>query len=86
LDLAIGIGIPGALLWLGFLVSVAAVAGRALRGERRGPALLLLLLLVDFAIRMLLDSNWRDHMLQMFMFCVGLLLVFTTTRATDPAR
>ncbi len=86
LDLAIGIGIPGALLWLGFLVSVAAVAGRALRGERRGPALLLLLLLVDFAVRMLLDSNFRDHMLQMFMFCVGLLLVFTTTRATDPAR
>jgi O-antigen ligase len=86
LDLAIGIGIPGVLFWLGFLVNLAAVAGRALRGERRGPALALLLLLVDFAVRMLLDSNWRDHMLQMFMFCVGLLVVFTATGATDPAR
>lgn len=75
LDMAIGLGIPGALLWLGFFASLASVAWRHCRAGANYAALLLLLLLTDYGIRMILDSVIRDHMLQQFMFLVALTAV-----------
>jgi hypothetical protein len=82
LDFAVGVGVPGTLLWLGFLVSLILIARRELDGERAAYAIALLFLVVDFSTRMMIDSIIRDHMLQMFLFLAGLLAVLTTTRGT----
>ncbi len=81
LDMAIGLGIPGALLWLGFFASLAAIAWRRSRAGENYAAILLLLLLLDYGVRMVLDSVIRDHMLQQFMFLAGLAAVLTVAPA-----
>lgn len=68
IDLVIGIGIPGLLLWLAF---VASLLWLSVRHFASGWGYALLLLVVDFGTRMIIDSNLRDHMFQMFMFLVG---------------
>ncbi|MHB8743074.1 MAG: O-antigen ligase family protein [Sulfuricaulis sp.] len=78
LDMAIGLGIPGALLWLGFFTSLARAAWRYRRAGANYAALLLLLWLTDYGGRMLLDSVIRDHMLQQFMFLTALAAVWMT--------
>ncbi len=77
LDLTIGTGVIGSLTWLLFLLSVAVIAFRRSRREANYYALLLLLIVIDFSIRMVLDSIMRDHMLQQFMFMLGFLSVLT---------
>jgi hypothetical protein len=71
LDLAIGTGVPGTLLWLGFFVSLMRLAWKHTRATHNHAAILLMLLLLDFGARMFLDSVIRDHMLQQFMLLVG---------------
>lgn len=72
IDLAIGVGIPGALLWTAFLASLLLFAYRGLVLSQHYHALLLFFLTATFSFRMLVDSVVRDHVLQMFMFLVGL--------------
>lgn len=79
LDLTIGIGIPGSVLWLAFLFSLWLLAWRHYRAAPNYAAVLLMLLLIDFGARMLVDSVIRDHMLQQFMFLVGLTVVIAVT-------
>lgn len=71
LDFAIGTGVPGTLLWLGFFVSLMRLAWKRSRAAHSHAAILLMLLLLDFGARMFLDSVIRDHMLQQFMLLVG---------------
>jgi hypothetical protein len=73
-DLLIGIGIPGLLLWFGWLISLLWLA---IRGFDQGWGYALLLIVIDFAIRSFIDSNIRDHMLQMFLFLIGVLAIRT---------
>lgn len=73
LDIAIGAGIPGALLWLAFLASLVALGVRGYRLNRDHYSILLILIAGGFSTRMVLDSVVRDHMLQMFLFLAGLL-------------
>lgn len=73
LDLAIGTGVPGILLWFAFLASLAWVALRHTQGPRVFAALTLLLIVLDYSARMFLDSIIKDHMLQQFMLVAGLL-------------
>lgn len=75
LDLAIGTGVPGILLWFAFLVSLARVALWHIHGPRAFAALALLLIVLDYSTRMFLDSTIKDHMLQQFMLVTGLLAV-----------
>jgi hypothetical protein len=75
LDLAIQAGIPAALLWLALLASLLALAVRSYRQNRNFPALLFLAVVTGFSMRMLLDSNMRDHMFKQFMFLTGVLAV-----------
>ena len=86
LDMAIGLGIPGALLWLGFFASLAAIAWRRHRASGNYAAILLLLLLVDYGVRMVLDSVIRDHMLQQFMFLAGLAAVLTVAGVPEKRK
>ena len=84
LDFAIGTGIPGTLLWLGFFVSLMRLAWKRTRATHNHAAILLVLLLLDFGARMLLDSVIRDHMLQQFLFLVGLAAVMMASE--DPKK
>ena len=73
LDLAIGVGIPGVVLWLA-LLGYAAYAGAAAFLRRNSyPGLALLVFVITFGVRMIFDSVIRDHMLQQFMFTAALL-------------
>ena len=85
LDLAIGIGIPGVLLWLALLGYAAYFGARAFMRRANYAGLALLITVVIFSIRMLFDSLIRDHMLQQFMFTAALLAVLTlnTARPSD---
>ncbi len=74
IDLMVGIGIPGMVLWLGFLFSLLWLAHK---GFAVGWGYMLFFVVVDFGTRMIVDSIARDHMLQMFMFLAGLLSVQT---------
>ena len=78
IDLGVGGGIPGLLLWAGFLGSLTVRGWRFFRNDNNPYGLLLALLATGHGFRMILDSVNKDHMLQMFMFLVGLLLVLTS--------
>ncbi len=82
LDLAIGTGVPGVVLWLGFLAGLGHVAWKQYRQAPSFAALLLLLLSLDFGARMVVDSVIRDHMLQQFMLLAG----FAAVLAVAPAK
>lgn len=73
LDMALAIGIPGLLLWSGLMVFLM-VAGIRLWIQTQSPAAIALFFIVSgFFGRSALDSNIRDHMLEMFLFMVGML-------------
>jgi len=75
LDLAVGTGVPGAVLWLGFLGSLFYAAYRCFAGSGNYHSMLLMFLIADFGSRMFVDSIIRDHMLQQFLFLAGLVAV-----------
>jgi O-antigen ligase len=86
LDLAIGTGVPGIILWLGFLASLGYLAWKQYRHTRSFAALLLMLILLDFSARMVVDSIIRDHMLQQFMFLAGLAAVLTVAEVPEKRK
>jgi len=85
-DLAVGAGIPGLLLWLGWSFALMGIGLRRYvrQGEARG--LILFFIVAGFLGRMLLDSINRDHMLLLFFLLVGLLLPRAATAPDKDAR
>lgn len=86
LDFAIGTGVPGALLWLGFFVSLMRLAWKRSRATHSHAAILLMLLLLDFGARMVVDSVIRDHMLQQFLFLAGLAAIMMVTEGPEKRK
>lgn len=86
LDLAIGTGVPGILLWFAFLASLAWLALRHIHGPRAFAALSLLLIVLDYSTRMFLDSTIKDHMLQQFMLVTGLLAIHVAGTSRSKAH
>ena len=86
LDLAIGTGVPGTLLWLGFFVSLMRLAWKRARATHSHAAILLMLMLLDFGARMFLDSVIRDHMLQQFLFLTGVAAVMMVTEGPEKRK
>ncbi|GAB2180996.1 hypothetical protein DLREEDagrD3_12190 [Denitratisoma sp. agr-D3] len=74
LDWTLGLGIPGLLFWLCVLALLFRHGWRAWFLWRSPGGLLLIFLVSGFFGRSLLDSNMRDHMLEMAFFFFGLLL------------
>jgi hypothetical protein len=74
-DLAVGTGIPGLLLWVLFLGCLMLRSIEKFRNQESYYGLLLFFIAADFTLRSLVDSVLRDHMLQMFMFFAALLYV-----------
>jgi len=83
LGLAIGAGIPGALLWIAFCIFLIRFGYRGFIQTRSYASLALLLLTTGFAVATVLDSMMQDHMLQEFMFLAGLLAVLSATEAME---
>ncbi len=81
IDLLVGVGIPGIALWFGFLGSLAWLGLKRFRETCSVYSLVLFFVVVDFGTRMIVDSNVRDHMLQMFVFLVGLLGVLAARQS-----
>lgn len=73
LDIAIGTGVPGVVLWLAFLGSLAWFGWRRFLDTGSYAGLALLFVILDFSARLVLDSVTKDHMLQQFMLVAGLL-------------
>lgn len=77
IELGVGGGIPALLLWfstMGLLLWRGWQQGVS-RGNPYGLALLFVV--SGFCGRMVLENIYRDHMLEVFLFLVGLLLAFT---------
>jgi len=83
LGLAIGAGIPGALLWIAFCIFLIRFGYKEFRQTKSYAPLALLLLTTGFAVATTLDSMMQDHMLQEFMFLAGLLAVLSATKAIE---
>jgi O-antigen ligase len=77
IDLGVGIGLPGVLLWLAFLGALLRIGYRGMRKTGNFSAFALLFLTTGYGFRMLVDSTIRDHMLQMFLFLAAFLAVVT---------
>jgi hypothetical protein len=93
IDLAIGAGVPGVLLWLAWMGAWFRFGLTRYFRHASFAGLALALLVFEFNARMVLDSISRDHSLQQFLFLAGLLTAFalsetkaaastTTTHAT----
>lgn len=76
IDLTIGIGLIGLLLWSFFIILVIKNAVKLFKTEINFFAMLTFFLTTGFFTRSLVDSNMRDHMFLQFMFLVGVSLVF----------
>ncbi len=74
-DFGVGTGVPGLLLWVLFIGYLMLRSIEEFRNRGSYYGLLLFFITADFALRSLVDSILRDHMLQMFMFFAGLLYV-----------
>lgn len=74
IDFAVGAGIPGVILWLGFVVSLVCFGGIAYFRYGVAAGLVLVFLTSGFFGRSLLDSSMRDHMLEEFLFVSAFLL------------
>lgn len=87
IDLGLGSGIPGLLLWYTIIFVILYFSYRVFKRNRHPVGLLLLLITMDFNIRMFVDSNFRDHMLQEYLFMTGLFsgLVFCIARGNCEA-
>lgn len=75
LDLALGVGIPGVLLWSLFVYSISSSSFREFKKSSNYFSLLSLFLIMGFYGRSIVDSNMRDHMFLQFMLLLGISLV-----------
>lgn len=74
IDLAVGGGVPGVILWIGFIGVLVWFGGAAFFRHGSGAGLVLLFLTAGFFGRSVLDSNMRDHAMEQFIFIVAFLL------------
>jgi len=82
IDLGLGVGIPGLIFWYVTIFIILYFSYRAFKRQHHPVGLLLFLITVNFNLRMFVDSNFRDHMLQEYLFITGITvgLVFYVVR------
>ena len=86
LDFAVAIGVPGALLWLSFLASLAWIGFRTFKQGAIMEGLMLLFLVTGYFGRSMVDSVIRDHFLQVFMFLSGYFLALCQSATESVSR
>lgn len=75
LDLFIGTGLIGGFLWVCLYSSLFYAAYASFKDGADFPSCVLLLLLAAFGARMMVDSIFRDHLMQQFLFMVSFLIM-----------
>jgi hypothetical protein len=83
IDWTIGTGIPGLALWFGFMAWLTWLGVRRHSTDRDIAGLILMLVVVGFFARMLLDSTNRDHMLILFFLTIGMLVAMPKPSSTQ---
>jgi hypothetical protein len=78
IDLGVGGGWPTLVLWASFLAALTWRGWKQFFDAGCASGLALVFVATGFAVRMLVDSVNKDHMLQIFLFLVGILLVLTS--------
>ncbi|MCR4306882.1 MAG: hypothetical protein NUV42_02830 [Candidatus Yonathbacteria bacterium] len=73
LDIFVGTGVFGGVLWILFLANILRFAVITFIKHESYIAFWLILVIVAFSARMTVDSMGKDHLLQEFMFTAGLL-------------
>ena len=73
-EYTLGMGWPGIALWAAFLLTVFSQGLRRLLRKHDTLALASMFLVSGFAGRMIIENVTRDHMMEMFMFLIGLML------------
>lgn len=73
ITIAIGTGVPGVILWLGWFASIGKLAVSQFSGARAFEARFLLLIVLAFGVRMGLDNEMQNYTLEQFLYFVGLL-------------
>lgn len=78
-------GILGTVLLLVIVSQVLVIAARSFYRDGKSQGLILMMLIIGFLTRSLVDDVWRDSMLEELFFLVGLLLVLCSAggRATE---
>ncbi len=74
IDLALGIGIPGLLMWIIFIFYLFRISIFEFKNRYNILAVLLFFNVTGFFLRSVVDSNMRDHMFLTFMLITGLVL------------
>ena len=74
LDLTLGVGVPGLLLWSLFIYTASSNSFRKFKESFNYFSLLSLFLIMGFYGRSVVDSNMRDHMFLQFMLILGISL------------
>ncbi len=76
LDIAVGSGVIGVTLWLGWIFSLGRMVSVRIHGVVDSDAFaarFLLLIVLSFGIRMAMDSDMQNYTLEQFCFAIGLL-------------
>jgi len=76
LDLTIGIGILGTVLWVIFIFNIAIKSVKIFASNGSFFSILTLFLTIGYFSRGLVDANMRDHMLLQFMLILGIVVFY----------
>lgn len=82
-DVLVGLGFPGLLIWIGFSFSLIYFSLKAFLLERKMESLVVIFIAGGFLGRALIDSNIRDHSLEMFLFLVAALTGAASNRRSQ---
>jgi O-antigen ligase len=74
IDFAIAVGIPGLLLWLGFILLILRYGLIMFNTHQSFFAISSFIMTLGFFTRSIVDSNMRDHMFQQFFLILGIML------------
>lgn len=74
LDFGIATGFPGLLLWVSFLAALGWYGLQRYRRSASPYAAALILVVAGYLLRGSLDSIFREHMLEQFLLCAGVLM------------
>jgi len=76
LDLTIGIGIFGTILWVFFIFKIAIFATNIFIKSNSYFSIITIFITIGYFSRGLVDANLRDHMFLQFMLLLGIILFF----------
>lgn len=88
LDIAVGSGVIGVTLWLGWFFSLGRMMVARINSAADSDALaarFLLLIVLAFGVRMAVDSDMQNYTLEQFSFMIGLLAPLATSKSKAQA-